>query len=478
MKLRLLLSFLIGFSFALSANAQSSISEKRSEKKTVDRYEKLQRMFPRSLQAFKAVNDETVLERFTYQYLDHNDGWVDQQRTLYSYTNGNRTETLNQYHIGEFVWQNDYRDLYTFNNGYLEELKFQHWNEDAGDWINDERELFTYKTSNGKLFIDEVRLQYWDSGTWNDGWKIVTDIQNGEFIGGIQQVWTGDGWENSFRFITEPDNSNLILTEQYWDNDEWINDFRMIHYSTNRHDLYETITKYDTIIHNGSWYYFLLQMDEPDMLEQYWDGDNWVNDFRITKTTTGSASAATIIQILEEGYEDGTWEEWSLFEYYFDGSEALDSVKVFYPDHEGVMAPYHMEEFLYNEEGLIAYINDIVFDHYTDGFMLVGRYFLDWSSAVTVEPIRELPADYQLGNAYPNPFNPSAIIPFRMASNSHVTIRVYDMLGRQVATLVNEVKPAGEHTVRFNASGLSSGVYLVRFEAAGTQQIRNITLLK
>jgi hypothetical protein len=69
---------------------------------------------------------------------------------------------------------------------------------------------------------------------------------------------------------------------------------------------------------------------------------------------------------------------------------------------------------------------------------------------------------------YPNPFNPTTLISYQLPVNSYVTLKVYDLLGREVATLVNERKEAGKYSVRWNASGFATGVYLVRIQAHQT----------
>jgi len=75
------------------------------------------------------------------------------------------------------------------------------------------------------------------------------------------------------------------------------------------------------------------------------------------------------------------------------------------------------------------------------------------------------PAEYQLNQNYPNPFNPATNFGFRIADFGFVTLKIYDLLGREVATLVDEEKPAGSYNVEFDASGLSSGVYIYRLKA-------------
>ncbi len=74
-------------------------------------------------------------------------------------------------------------------------------------------------------------------------------------------------------------------------------------------------------------------------------------------------------------------------------------------------------------------------------------------------------SDYTLTQNYPNPFNPSTSINYQLPADSYVKIIIYDLLGREVTTLVNENQPAGDHTVEFNAVNLSSGLYFYKLEA-------------
>jgi glycosidase len=90
----------------------------------------------------------------------------------------------------------------------------------------------------------------------------------------------------------------------------------------------------------------------------------------------------------------------------------------------------------------------------------------------------ELPLQFALYPNYPNPFNPSTEIRYDLADAGMVALRVYDILGRQVAELVNQDQQTGSYTVTFNANELSSGTYLVRLEAAGRVFTRKMTLIK
>jgi len=96
-------------------------------------------------------------------------------------------------------------------------------------------------------------------------------------------------------------------------------------------------------------------------------------------------------------------------------------------------------------------------------------------------PIEEeigVPEQFFLSQNFPNPFNPSTNINFELTHTAEVTLKVYDILGREVATLVNERLTAGAKTVSFDASALSSGIYIYRLVAGSFVQTRKMTLIK
>ncbi len=91
---------------------------------------------------------------------------------------------------------------------------------------------------------------------------------------------------------------------------------------------------------------------------------------------------------------------------------------------------------------------------------------------------KNLPARFALEQNYPNPFNPTTTINYQLPTNSVVALKVYDVLGREMATLVNERQSAGSHSVRFDANNIPSGVYFYRLEAGGYHDTRKLLLLK
>ncbi len=90
----------------------------------------------------------------------------------------------------------------------------------------------------------------------------------------------------------------------------------------------------------------------------------------------------------------------------------------------------------------------------------------------------EIPIEFRLSQNYPNPFNPSTKIKFQNADAKFVSLKVYDVLGREVATLVNEEKPVGIYEVKFDAVGLPSGIYFYRLQAGSFIETKKMIFLK
>ncbi len=97
------------------------------------------------------------------------------------------------------------------------------------------------------------------------------------------------------------------------------------------------------------------------------------------------------------------------------------------------------------------------------------------AEGVHEEPV---PLSFQLSQNYPNPFNPLTIINYQLSIINFVSLKIYDLLGREVATLVEGELPAGSHRVSFDASGFSGGVYFYKLQAGSFTETRKMLLLK
>jgi len=137
--------------------------------------------------------------------------------------------------------------------------------------------------------------------------------------------------------------------------------------------------------------------------------------------------------------------------------------------------------------------NDIVFTDENNGWLLANqpstgrktRIFRTTNGghggiviSVDDNDLRINPTGFKLEQNYPNPFNPTTSLQYTIDSRQFVTLKVFDLLGREVATLVNEEKPSGEYEVEFDGTNLPSGIYFYRLKAGQYSETRKMVLLK
>jgi carboxypeptidase T len=148
-----------------------------------------------------------------------------------------------------------------------------------------------------------------------------------------------------------------------------------------------------------------------------------------------------------------------------------------------------LSRWVYERINLSAYINKSVkfrFYYYTDtGEPGDGFYFDDFRvvdyvtpSAGIVNISNEVPKQYALYQNYPNPFNPETKIKFDLPKSSELSIKVFDITGREVANLLNQKLEAGSYEYQWNASKYNSGVYFVKMQSEGFSAVRKVMLIK
>jgi len=104
-----------------------------------------------------------------------------------------------------------------------------------------------------------------------------------------------------------------------------------------------------------------------------------------------------------------------------------------------------------------------------------GKY--DFSKEVEIT-VTAMPKAFVLEQNFPNPFNPSTVISYQLPAMSNVELKIYDLLGNEVAALVNEQKEAGSYQIQFDGSKLSNGVYFYKLQAEGVELTKKLLLLK
>jgi len=132
------------------------------------------------------------------------------------------------------------------------------------------------------------------------------------------------------------------------------------------------------------------------------------------------------------------------------------------------------------------------FENYTNTFLTAVQFtisnngyisgnektLLKYGEITSVKNGEDLPTEYSLSQNYPNPFNPTTTIKYQIPELSFITLKLFDVLGSEIATLVNEEKPIGNYEVEFNGSKLTSGIYFYRLQAGNFIETKKMVLVK
>ncbi|MGB5896471.1 MAG: T9SS type A sorting domain-containing protein, partial [Ignavibacteriaceae bacterium] len=155
-----------------------------------------------------------------------------------------------------------------------------------------------------------------------------------------------------------------------------------------------------------------------------------------------------------------------------DGGESFFNFKISESPFETTL-----QEFLGDYINIVAY-NNKIYPVWTRSDLFGRNIMMAVIDNTTEVEDVDQPASFRLYQNYPNPFNPTTKITYSIPQRSLVLLKVYDVLGNEVATLVDEVKPVGEYEIEFEASELTSGIYLYRLEAPNYVESHKMVLIK
>jgi pimeloyl-ACP methyl ester carboxylesterase len=122
--------------------------------------------------------------------------------------------------------------------------------------------------------------------------------------------------------------------------------------------------------------------------------------------------------------------------------------------------------------------HDIGARAYTEPLLLPWVFLQQVTAGMEEHQLRSVPMEHSLSQNYPNPFNPTTRIQFTIVNRQLTIVNVFDMLGREVTTLINEIKSPGTYTVEFDGSNLASGVYFYRLQAGDVTLTKRLLLLR
>ncbi|MBS4034527.1 MAG: T9SS type A sorting domain-containing protein [Ignavibacterium sp.] len=431
----------------------------------------------RSAVNYKILENGFVLESVKYQ-LYTGSGWLDFQNEFNTYDNNfNLIETVVQIFNSIGLENFERMSLTYYLNNTLESKLTQLW--DGVEWADESktvyqydaqgrytevnhllpdgsggfaeyvRELYTYESNLKKEFIE---TQQFNNGTW-DNLSFTEAIYFDEER--IQEV-TNSGWngiEYQFNDKQTFTYSSGLLIENLnllWTGSEWVNTAKQ----TYEYDAQERITESLSLSFNES-------------------TQGWENVFRMTNTYYGTDSLITILQ----SGNINEWENLAKVSNMFRADGNLTGV-VSYEWDTTEWLPLAKGDYDYDANGnLKLYIESVYEDNEWSVF---GRAIYTYIPTNTTDVNDDVitTVDFKLNDNYPNPFNPSTVISWQSSVDSRQTLKVFDILGNEVVTLIDEFRPAGKHSIEFNASVLASGIYLYKIESQSIDGAYNFSAVK
>ncbi len=333
-------------------------------------------------------------------------------------------------------------------------------------WNNSIKNVYSYDFEN-KLLL-EVSLG-WNMSQWDSLTQIKYFYFQGNVLQYIFQDYTVNGWENASRANYEYDtvgNVKKIISET-WINNDWQNSNQASYFYR-----FQNLT--DSILFQtwdgNTWqnyskctfFYSVNLLDADSIIIKIWTGSNWLNYMKRLPTYDLNHNQ---IEIVDQTWSSNNWENSNQFLYSYNQYNYIETAYCkIWQNHQWV-----------DGDGDIFFSNP-------DGFKVdffSNRIFAYYSIANNVEENKSpFPGGYYLYQNYPNPFNSSSIIKYSIPKTSQVTLKIFNILGKEIATLVNEEKPAGSYTVNFDGSNLPTGVYIYRITTGNYSAAKKLILLK
>ncbi len=387
--------------------------------------------------------NEGYKHTYTYNSLGNKLTYV-----YYSYING--------------VWVNSFRITYSYDiyEHLLSELLDYEIN---GVWHNQELYTYTYDSFGNNL--SKIQ-QKWINDTWeNLNHYTYTYNSLGNELTQLHEVWNNNTWVNSSRFTCTYDGSGNKLTQLrevwygYWAGNSLV---------TNTYNNFgNPLTSLTQTMGAFDWQNYILltynySSPQNTILTQRWNVD-WQN---VELLTTSFDTNGNLINEVTKAWYMETW---------------TDYLRTLYTTYnaDGNCTEAKAERWLDNTWQANNAVFTMHYNNNSSSLEVIGKIIsVQYISLTDVNNDKKNPTSFLLSQNYPNPFNPSTTIKYSIPASNVVSLKVYDILGKEVANLVNEYKNSGTYEIEFNAANLSSGTYFYQLKAGEFTQTKKSVLLK
>ncbi|MCK9407539.1 MAG: T9SS type A sorting domain-containing protein [Bacteroidetes bacterium] len=406
------------------------------------------------------------------------------------------------------------RYIYSYNNiEIIEELSQQLVNN---LWTNSGRVTKKYDANDHCV---TNLIEQWINNQWvNNLHMSYTYDAKGNLLSQIWELWTNNQWINLVRFTNTYDGNNNMLTysAEGWGNGQWNKDYRYSYtytakgfqssqvYQQGTNNQWANVRQYTysynvngyllSYLHqkwsNSQWVKnnqatYTYDASGNQILEFYqqWNVNAWVNSARYTSTYDASGNLTTK---LNEQWTGNQWASFFRYSYSYDiNGNQTSFLFEERKNNQWVNSARQTYKFL-----LVSLLSEGTYEEWKDSVWIpsngnfyasdnAGNYFsynchrINFIYKLIVTSVNQNNGlklnQYFLNQNFPNPFNPSTTILFRVPERSDVRITIFNTLGQIISEILNETKEAGLHEHEFKASELSSGIYYYKIEAVSEQ---------
>lgn len=436
----------------------------------------------RALQKINLANasgeQATLLDqRWTYEW--NGAQWGQAAQTVYVYEQTDRTEEW------QFVWNgsvmmNQSRTTYQFASG--NQLVELHEGYDLATSSFYEMDRYTYGYlydlyTGEPVFLHTMTHEMKIGAEWRPIERTTYTQPTETELVGIVDEWAGEEWTPRERFSMIETPQSVVQTYETRTGTEWSYTERATFPGFTIERLRETTDAFMEAFLDYAGLNVAAHL-YPNYITEKWNGLDWVpSERKVSIVMDPDVGSGLLFRgALYESWDDGQWiPEQRQVTTQRMSDEKVVRATLDVPTGDTWLTTL-VETFEYDNNLDLSWATQQV--DFGEGMENSLRFQFLWETPSVGIEDDEVPDAYALDAAYPNPFNPSTTIQYRLASAGSLSIRAYDALGRHVATLFEGSQVAGTHEAAFDAQGLSSGIYLIRLEAAGFSQTRSVTLLK
>ncbi|MEE9431221.1 MAG: T9SS type A sorting domain-containing protein [Melioribacteraceae bacterium] len=384
-----------------------------------------------TLTPLKKNNSVEVLDSLVYISTNN-----DRKRIAYNY---NDDLSLNYFinagwYNGEWINTDKHTNSYNSDRN-IESVLWEWINTSSGEWLKDAKDVYNYDSLGNRIFSLH---QYFNEQEFVNQRKYENYFNGTNLMSSRQQSWIDSKWVNSFKTINTFTSDNLKDSTlfQKWINNQWVNSQISIYEYDENDNMISIRIK---IEQEEQWIDYAVGVFEYDvnnnLVLENWQitgNNNWENWFRVFYVYN---SHNNLIHLFGEEWKNDQW------------VSENEQLKVTNPD--GILYGY-----------------------------LAKEVFLFYRNLTSVRSKKNISGGFNLLQNYPNPFNPTTTITYQLKDANNVNLKVYDVLGKEVAELINEIKSAGVYNISFNASNLPSGLYFYRIQAGEFTAVRKMLLMK